>query len=227
MKNRNNRAEVAATALAALGTLLLTVCLALSAFNHLATDGEVYYRLQLDEGVEPGISDDEMHDLDILLADYLAGDARALDDSVFNQRERAHMVDVYDIFSALRRTSYICLVSGCLLFAAAMMPSGRRPRRARRGAAIGAALFFLPIAAIALWAALDFSSAFTAMHHALFTNDLWLLDPRTDIMIRMLPEGFFMALARRLILGTAIAAACGPALCAIAGAAMTRLTGDS
>ena len=31
-----------------------------------------------------------------------------------------------------------------------------------------------------------------------FTNDLWLFDPSTDLMIRMLPEGFFYDMVMRI-----------------------------
>ena len=31
-----------------------------------------------------------------------------------------------------------------------------------------------------------------------FDNDLWLLDPATDLMIRMLPEGFFFDMVIRI-----------------------------
>ncbi len=60
-------------------------------------------------------------------------------------------------------------------------------------------LILLPLGAFAVWAAVDFSSAFTAFHEALFTNDLWLLDYDTDLMIRMLPQGFFEDIALRIV----------------------------
>ena len=44
----------------------------------------------------------------------------------------------------------------------------------------------------------DFTAAFTRFHHIFFDNDLWLLDPETDNMINMLPEGFFSDTALRI-----------------------------
>lgn len=32
------------------------------------------------------------------------------------------------------------------------------------------------------------------MHEILFTNELWIMNPKTDLMIRMLPEAFFLKL---------------------------------
>lgn len=46
----------------------------------------------------------------------------------------------------------------------------------------------------ALWATLDFDRFFTAFHRLAFTNDLWLLNPRTDLLIRLMPEALFMDL---------------------------------
>ena len=46
----------------------------------------------------------------------------------------------------------------------------------------------------ALWAMLDYDRFFTAFHRLAFTNDLWLLNPRTDLLIRLMPEGLFMDL---------------------------------
>ena len=44
----------------------------------------------------------------------------------------------------------------------------------------------------------DFTKYFTIFHEIFFTNDLWLFDPATDYMIRMLPEGFFYDMVMRI-----------------------------
>ena len=36
-----------------------------------------------------------------------------------------------------------------------------------------------------------FETLFVQMHEAIFTNDLWLMDPATDILIRMMPQELF------------------------------------
>ena len=35
-------------------------------------------------------------------------------------------------------------------------------------------------------------------HHIFFNNNLWILDPAEDYMIRMLPEGFFYDMVMRI-----------------------------
>ena len=44
----------------------------------------------------------------------------------------------------------------------------------------------------------DFTTCFTIFHKLFFTNNLWVFDPETDYMIRMLPEGFFLDMVIRI-----------------------------
>ena len=44
----------------------------------------------------------------------------------------------------------------------------------------------------------DFNKYFFLFYEIFFDNDLWLLDPATDLMIRMLPEGFFFDMVIRI-----------------------------
>ena len=44
----------------------------------------------------------------------------------------------------------------------------------------------------------DFTRCFTIFHEIFFDNDLWMFNPSEDYMIRMLPEGFFSDMVRRI-----------------------------
>ena len=48
---------------------------------------------------------------------------------------------------------------------------------------------------IIIAACIDFNSLFILFHQIAFTNDLWLLDPRTDLLIRLMPIEFFVSYA--------------------------------
>ena len=50
----------------------------------------------------------------------------------------------------------------------------------------------------------DFSKYFIVFHKIFFTNDLWILDPRTDMLINIVPEGFFFDTAARIALVFAV-----------------------
>ena len=65
-------------------------------------------------------------------------------------------------------------------------------------------ILIVPLALFGIWAAVDFGSAFTFFHHLLFTNDLWLLDPATDLLIRICPSGMFANLGLRIALRAAV-----------------------
>ena len=74
----------------------------------------------------------------------------------------------------------------------------RDRRRIRLCAWLSPLLLLLPLGAFALYAALNFDAAFTLFHKLLFRNDLWLLDPRTDVLIRICPESMFMDMGIRI-----------------------------
>ena len=76
--------------------------------------------------------------------------------------------------------------------------TGRRARSGSLTLWLASALILLPLAAFALWAAADFNSAFDFFHKLLFTNDLWLLDPETDLLIRICPASMFAGLGLRI-----------------------------
>ena len=85
-------------------------------------------------------------------------------------------------------------------------------RKARLAAWLSPLILLIPLGAFALWAAVDFDGAFTFFHRLLFTNDLWLLDPRTDLLIRICPESMFMAMGLRIALWSLAAVIAVPAL---------------
>ena len=46
-------------------------------------------------------------------------------------------------------------------------------------------------------AAVDFDGLFVTFHRVAFRNDGWLLDPRTDLLIRLMPEQLFVRMGIR------------------------------
>jgi integral membrane protein (TIGR01906 family) len=71
---------------------------------------------------------------------------------------------------------------------------------------VGAVVTVAFLGSVMLWALIDFNSIFYFFHILSFSNDLWLLDPATDYLIMMFPEGFFFDSAI-LMVATIIAAA--------------------
>ena len=47
---------------------------------------------------------------------------------------------------------------------------------------------------MAVWAAVDFEGLFVTFHRVAFPQGGWVLDPRTDLLIRLMPVSFFIRL---------------------------------
>ena len=109
---------------------------------------------------------------------------------VFNERETLHMVDVKNLYLWAMRIGNGLLILAVLFYLWAFF-SGQDKRAVLGGYLQGNFILLGIIAVLGIYAAIDFNSFWTGFHHIFFTNDLWLLDPRTDILIQMVPEQFF------------------------------------
>lgn len=116
----------------------------------------------------------------------------------FNEREIAHMEDVRGLFLAaiaIRRDCLIAIVAGILLLLALkadikrVLPST---------ICAGTLLFFAALSALALIISTNFTKYFVIFHEIFFSNDLWILDPSTDLLINIVPEPFFVDTAARI-----------------------------
>ncbi|MDI9504701.1 MAG: DUF1461 domain-containing protein [Clostridiales bacterium] len=119
---------------------------------------------------------------------------------VFNEKEIAHMGDVAHLFALLKRVVILLGCSFLLLFLwSRASPSPWPPALVR-----GAALFLGLSALLILGISWDFAGAFLLFHRLLFANELWLMDPTADLIIRLMPQPFFEALAGRFALLSAL-----------------------
>ena len=116
----------------------------------------------------------------------------------FNEQDRLHLADVRNLFlGGLKLRNYAVILATILMIVL-------RAKKAdfRRLVPIGylQALFVYLILTAILGVAMsiDFTSCFTLFHKLFFTNNLWIFDPETDYMIRMLPEGFFSDMVIRV-----------------------------
>ena len=220
-----------------LGFAALYFILLLTAVHAVGTDDGLYHALQTQADILPasGISDEDLRMLDGELAKYLAGrpnelllpmDSEPGAESVlalrvngalqpaFNEREMAHLRDCLGLFTLLRKVrrrlipwAILLIVSGAYIL---------RDRRRVRGVAwLSPLAVLVPLAGFAAWAAADFNAAFNAFHRVLFTNDLWLLDPRTDLLIRICPASMFAAMGLRIAVITLASMIAVPALVAL------------
>ncbi len=165
------------------------------------------------EYVKYGVLDDlEMEKEDAMqvtceMMDYLRGDREDLvvDTAVngktrefFNDREKAHMADVQKLFLGglnLRLGAIVVLAASGV---ALLLVKADWKRVLPKSFLAGAGGFILVSGIFAALIASDFNKYFVMFHEIFFDNDLWLLDPQTDLLIRMLPEGFFFDMVVRI-----------------------------
>lgn len=123
----------------------------------------------------------------------------------FNAREIAHMEDVRDLFIGglwLRRIGLAFTAGYALLLGLWCKKDLERKAILKTtvpgSLCLGTGLFFAAAIAIAAIIASDFSKYFIVFHHIFFDNDLWILNPATDMLINIVPEPFFMDTALRI-----------------------------
>lgn len=154
---------------------------------------------------ETGLKMEALEEIMADILNYFKDDRNLLDtkypgteDPAFGERAVTHMVDVKALFVKGRFLRNIGLILIPLLF----ILLRRDPQWQRT---LGKTLLFsgigslLAIATLGILMKLDFYRYFTYFHLIFFSNDLWILDPKTELLIKMLPEGFFMDTAYRIV----------------------------
>ena len=110
-------------------------------------------------------------------------------EQLFNARETAHLADVRDLFQAL--FTFQTLAVALTLGLAVVVLASSRIRVLARALATGSALTLALVGATGVLAYLGFDAVWRQFHFLAFTNDLWELDPDTDHLIQMFPQGFW------------------------------------
>jgi len=204
--------KIAATVCAVIGSLLLILGLLIASIEMFAVNRGFFedQYAKLDTAQSIGMSEEDLDRATNVLLDYTTGNRDTLDmqadiggqmQEVFGQREKDHMVDVQALYLRARAVRTVSLVGALVLILAVFVLRGKKGLRTlcRSFLSVSGA-FAIVVIALGIYAAVDFSSFWTSFHHLFFTNDLWLLDPRTDVLINMVPEPFFSALVARIII---------------------------
>ena len=112
---------------------------------------------------------------------------------LFNDREIAHMRDVKRLVWGVY---ILAIVSG--VFLAGKVMAGFARQRGRfieplaKGALWGGGLTLGLLVVFGILALADFESLFIKFHQLSFANNFWQLDPRTDYLVRIFPDGFWV-----------------------------------
>lgn len=144
------------------------------------------------------LPDQEYSGMNRMITDFLAGREKDFQYTFtengseyvcFQKHEQVHMTDCRElirldglVFLLNMGTLAICLLTGL---------TGKEKDGFGRGFLIGTAVMAGLLIIGVIWAVCDFDRVFTLFHEIAFTNDLWLLNPKTDMLIRLMPETFF------------------------------------
>ncbi|MBR3929612.1 MAG: TIGR01906 family membrane protein [Clostridia bacterium] len=136
------------------------------------------------EGEKPENRDDVVI-MNESVVSFLSGRAQYIENA--SERANLHMQDVKRIFDWTWKCGLALLVCAALLIVKGRGASG----------AVFMSLLpvFLALIVCALFVFSDFTKVFYRFHEIAFDNDLWLLSPREDLLIRCLPEEFFYRMA--------------------------------
>ena len=197
---------------AVIAMMLLIIVILLTSFQ-IAIYGDREYRFYRKEYEKYQVADSlsmEMEDImdvtDKMMA-YLIGEREELsvitqvegrEQDFFNEQDRFHMGEVKELFlGGLRVRNFLFGIVAALLVLLYLW-------KADLGSVlpgayfVSLAVFGVLTAVLGGFMASNFNKCFTIFHKIFFDNDLWMLDPRTDLLINIVPEPFFMDTAARI-----------------------------
>ncbi|MDR1540873.1 MAG: TIGR01906 family membrane protein [Clostridiales bacterium] len=128
---------------------------------------------------------------DLVVTAEVAGESREF----FNAREKQHMVDVKNLILLMFSARNLSLAVTALTFAALFFLRGKSMAALMRTWQVFFISFLIVAASLIIFIASDFDRAFTLFHELFFSNDLWILDARTDLLVNIVPIGFFTDIA--------------------------------
>ncbi len=156
-----------------------------------------------------GLPEKEYEAVGRMTADYLSGrtdvfqhtfsDENGTIYQCFQPHEAEHMADCRKLIRLAEILRLVFWLLGMMIVIAGILMPKRRKGIAR-GVIIGLVSAGAVGTVLLIWGVIDFDGLFTAFHRIAFTNDGWLLDPRTDLLIRLMPTELFIRLAARILL---------------------------
>lgn len=191
--------------------IMLLVVLLFTAVQ-INTNMDIYYEWHYKTRqieADTGMTIDQLMAVTNKMQDYLMGQRDSLDmkavingqeQEVFGQREKKHMVDVRNLFMKGHRIrNWLAIILTLAIIGLFWFN-----RKGLQGWLKQIWKFwlggFLVMGLVGVALATNFDKYFILFHHIFFDNDLWILDPREDILINMVPQSFFFEITFLIIL---------------------------
>lgn len=183
----------------ALSAILFSISMSI---NIITKDKNYYYEYSQKNNITEytGLNADKLEDMYSNLIDYIYSGDESLINKDFNKREVTHMLDVHKLYNLNMIVTYITssILIACIIYLVISYKKKINLYNELRYVRNAFLIILLAIIILVGIISIDFDSAFIKFHELFFNNDLWLLNPKTDIMIRMLPQEFFMNMAIRI-----------------------------
>lgn len=188
---------------------LLSITLLLTSLDAVAFNLNHYKKSFVKYGIAEMTGMDS-ENLECIIEDvlkYLRDDRKELDTraiikgkegEVFGDREKLHMADVKELFvrgKVLRNVSFVLFIIIALFF----IKKDRHWKKLVSNVLLYISAINILFLFILLLMKINFNKYFTYFHVIFFNNDLWELNPNTDILVQMLPENFFYDTAVRTV----------------------------
>lgn len=191
-------------------TVLLPIVLMLTILQVYTFNKDFYLRefIKYDIPQVTKIGMEDLEDITQKMINYLRGKDENLDmvatidgkpREVFGQREKDHMVDVKKLFIGgrlLRDRGFFLMAISLILL---IRVSSNRVKDIYRSTLYAGILSMTMMIILFILMQIDFYKYFTYFHEIFFNNDLWILNPETEVLIQMLPLEFFIDISTRVI----------------------------
>jgi integral membrane protein (TIGR01906 family) len=139
---------------------------------------------------------EELEKTTVALMKYLAGVTKELKYSEkYSNNDIIHLKDVRVLF---QRGIFLEGLSLFILLWTRYFLRKKDKKLLRDTVKVSSAFSIILLLLLIILSIYDFNRYFTYFHLILFDNDYWLLDPKTDLLIRMFPESFFIDIFRRI-----------------------------
>ena len=125
-----------------------------------------------------------------------------LNTDFFNSREKMHLLDVKEL---IKQALFIFNIIGIIILLLISYLIVKKRFNELGNVAFSSGVTTLTLLILFIGAiAYDFDKLFLGFHFLSFNNDLWMLNPDTDNLIAMFPEGFFYDISMKMVVITGI-----------------------
>ncbi len=172
-----------------------------------------YQKLSIAQTIK--ISDDDLIRVTNHLLDYIKGNNDDLtitavidnqERTVFNNREVLHMIDVKILYTFFINLRNVLLVLMIIIYLYLSVNKYSKLLLADIFIKVSK-MYLILILGLSFYALIDFESFWLNFHYLFFDNELFFLNPNTDILIMMVPLRFFIDLVVKIIVFYALCVA--------------------